>query len=133
MKNSAIKLICTSIAFGITMSCTNRSENENSDDSIADEYRSGSLNEGLPDNDSTLNFRDGVNVNEGKDRSDSIQLPKPILEAIEKDNLLKSAEIVNKIKREENGVTVYEVVFYPVNGKEEKVIFDAEGRRKSKP
>ena len=134
MKNPANQLICLSIVLGISLSCNNRSiDNQNLNDSIANENRSGSSPEGLPDNDSVLNFRDGVNVNDGREVLDTIQLPNPILEAIEKDNLLKSAEIVDKIKREENGVTVYEVVFYPVNGKEEKVIFDAEGRRKSKP
>ncbi len=133
MKNSANNLILLSILFGIFFSCSNRSiDDQNSNDSIAKEYRSGSSTEGLPDNDSTINFRDGVNVNEGFEK-DTVQLPKPILDAIENNNSLKTARIGKKVMISENGATFYEVVFFQANGKEEKVTFDAQGNRKQKP
>ena len=133
MKITAEKLLIFSIAMGITTSCDNKTTDyQNSNRTLDSDIPGDTLNENLPENDSVLNFRDGVIINEGKERSDTIQLPKPILESIENDSLLKRAKIVEKIKKDENGRTVYEVVFYPVNGKEERVTFDAMGKRKTR-
>jgi len=133
MKISAEKLLIFSIAMGITTSCDNKtSDYQNSNSTQLSDIAGDTLNKNLPENDSLLNFRDGVIINEGKEGSDTIQLPKSILESIEKDNLLKGAQIVDKIKKDENGQTIYEVVFYPVNGKEERVTFDAMGKRKTR-
>lgn len=133
MKITAEKLLIFSIAMGITTSCDNKTTDyQNSNRTLDSDIPGDTLNENLPENDSVLNFRDGIIINEGKERSDTIQLPKPILESIENDSLLKRAKIVEKIKKDENGRTVYEVVFYPVNGKEERVTFDAMGKRKTR-
>lgn len=136
MESSALqlRLLLTSIAFGITMSCTNQSNDTlDSTDSIANESRSGSLDDGLPNENSALNYRNGVNPNVELESSDSIELPDPILKAISGDSLLNRAEILKWNKREDNGITIFEVVFFPVNSKEEKVTFDAEGKRRQKP
>ncbi len=133
MKFTAEKLLIFSIAMGITTSCDNKTTDYlNSNKTLDSDIPGDTLNENLPENDSVLNFRDGVIINEGKERSDTIQLPKPILESIENDSLLKRAKIIEKVKKDENGQMIYEVVFYPVNGREERVTFDAMGKRKTR-
>jgi hypothetical protein len=77
-----------------------------------------------------LNYREGVPINDRMGNMDTLQLPQPILDAIERDSVLFNAMIVQKIKREESGQTLYAVSFYPVDGREEMVLFDSRGQRK---
>jgi membrane-associated HD superfamily phosphohydrolase len=124
MNKSANRLVCLIIIFGINLSCTNRS-NEN---------RVDSLDVGLQNsNDTILNYRDGTPINHRMGNMDTIQLPKNIVEAIENDSLLKNALIVEKKENIQDSDTLYLITFHPANGKEERVIFDSKGKRKSNP
>jgi len=127
MKNLACQLIC--LIIGLNFACTNRSTDNQDANSMMD---NDSNVEEFPGNDTILNYRDGTNISERSGNMDTIQLPKPILEAIEKDSTLRTAMIVEKILKVEQGETFYEVAFYPVNGKEVEVIFDSNGNRKPK-
>lgn len=129
MKNLAYQLICLSLIIGLNISCSNRSTDNQDANSMMD---NDSNVEEFPGNDTILNYRDGTNISERSGNMDTIQLPKPILEAIEKDSTLRTAMIVEKILKVEQGETFYEVAFYPVNGKEVEVIFDSDGNRKPK-
>lgn len=131
MKNSAAYTLSLGLAIAFLFSCSGNEtkENQNADNYSDVGIPGDTTNEGITDTDTT-NFREGVTLNEGFE-GDTIQLPKPILEAIEKDNTLKSAKIGQKVKKEENGATLYEIVFYQANGNEQRVTFDSNGNRKS--
>lgn len=129
MKYSVEKVLVFCLAIALSFSC---SGNESKDSQNSDNYSEigvagDTTNAGITDTDTT-NFREGVTLNEGFE-GDTLQLPKPILEVIEKDNSLKGAKIGQKIKKEENGATLYEIVFYQANGDEQKVTFDSNGSR----
>lgn len=131
MKNSAEKVLVLGLAIALSFSC---SGNESKDTQNSDNYSEigvagDTTNAGITDTDTT-NFREGVPLNEGYE-GDTLQLPKPILEAIEKDNNLKNAKIGQKLKKKENGTILYEIVFYQANGTEQKVTFDSNGNRQS--
>ncbi len=102
MESSAIqlRLILTSVAFGISMSCNIRSNDPPySSDSIATERRSDSSDKGLPDKYSALSYRNGVISNSKRALMDSVLSPIPILESIQNDSLLKSEEIIKRSKK----------------------------------
>jgi hypothetical protein len=118
----------------LTFSCSNGSKNNQDTQDGTTDYgiASDSERENFPQQDTVLNYRDGTPINERSGNMDTLQLPQPVLETIEKDSLLRLAMIVEKMVRVENGQTFYEVAFYPINGKEESFIFDSEGMRKPK-
>lgn len=102
MESSAIqlRLILTSIAFGITMSCHNQSkDNQNYTESIDIETSNGTLNGCLSENQLAVNLLDGVTAKVGRDKSDNIELTYSITDAIGDDNLLKKLEIVGKSRK----------------------------------
>ncbi|MCL6261562.1 hypothetical protein M3O96_20850 [Aquiflexum sp. TKW24L] len=140
MKNTAKQLLGICIIAVFTFSCTNEKTGHNTENmgEMRDDKQSmdNSANDGMDEHgfhesdSAALNYREGVPINDRMGDMDTLQLPKPILDAIAKDSLLFNAMIVQKIKREDSGQTVFEVSFYPVNGKEESVVFDVNGQRK---
>lgn len=129
MKNSIEKLLF-SLAIVLLLSCSNNESNKTQD---SDDYSDIGLpgdttNAGITSTDTT-NFREGVPLSEGFE-GDTLQLPQPVLKAIENDNSIKNAKMGQKIKKEENGATLYEILFYLENGNEQRVTYDINGNRK---
>jgi hypothetical protein len=142
MENSKNQIIGLCVAAALTFSCnnggTNRYGNENdtidnatSSDTIG-RMDGGRLNRGTDysNNDTVNNYREGTPINERAGSMDTIQLPAAVVTAIDNDTALQKAMIVEKIKLFENGETLYQVAFYPVNGREQTITFDNQGQRK---
>ncbi|WP_373494591.1 hypothetical protein [Aquiflexum sp.] len=133
MKHLAKHFLSVCMIIAVNLSCTNRSsEFHDTDDISGSEISADSLEEDFPGHDTVMNFREGRNINERSGDMDTIQLPQLILDEIKTDSLLNKALIVEIIKREVNNEMFYEVKFYPVNGRDEEVIFDSKGKRNPK-
>jgi hypothetical protein len=133
MKNPASQFLAFCLVTAISFSCSNGERNNNRDiEDGTEDYgiAPDSMRENFPADDTVHNYREGTPMEERSGNMDTLQLPRPIVETIEKDSALRLAMIVEKILRVENGQTFYEVAFYPVDGKEQSVIFDAQGNRK---
>ncbi|PZX54783.1 hypothetical protein [Algoriphagus chordae] len=111
----------------LTVSCGEKSEKAYEKSIDAQNEMSGALHE----SDTNVVKRDGTLLSGAMDQTDSITLPPPVLEAIEKNDAVSMDEITNKRIFEEDGKTYYSVTFTTKGEQSLTIIYDEDGKTKS--
>jgi hypothetical protein len=139
MKNLGKQLLGICMIGVLTFSCNNNKVGHDTTMEIEDENRIINNDEGSPNvnthsnefgRDSLTQNREGTPINDRRRNMDDLEIPQPIMDAIRKDSRLSNAEIVRANRREESGQTLYDVTFQPLDGRQETVVFDINGKRR---
>lgn len=112
----------------LTLSCGEKSDKAYEESIEAQNDMSGSMHE----SDTDMVKRDGTLLSGAMDQSETVELPSPVLEVIEMDEALSVDKITNKRMFEENGITYYEVTFMTKGEQSLTMIYDENGKIKSR-
>lgn len=107
----------------LSTGCGNSNTNVNKESIEAQNEMSGELHK----DDTMMIKRDGTVLSGTLDQADSVNLPSPVINAIEKDKQLAKAAVASTKKITENSRTVYEVEFILDNEDTKKVKFFENG------
>ncbi|GAA0878244.1 hypothetical protein GCM10009119_12120 [Algoriphagus jejuensis] len=121
-------IIYPALMASLFFACGEKSEDTYEDSIEAQNEMSGEMHEG----DTNYVKRDGTLLQGSIDQMDSVNLPAPIINAIEAESSLSKDKITGTRRYTENSLNYYEVTFATDAQESKTVVFDENGMIKSK-